>query len=161
MKRILPFLLSFLLITLAAQISLSRLAHSAESGQEGHGGDLIVADFLILGRDLSASLHQVAKAALPSENFAEEFDNVLSKARIVSAERVYLGGAEVDAINYPWENPPRVVIGRERWLDPRLARERKQLLILHELLSVLGHDDRLYQISHSLMLQVGGWEAKQ
>jgi hypothetical protein len=126
----------------------------AKDGQEGHGGDTVVAEFLLLANDIAEAFGEVEVTLLPSETFSTEFDEALRDTTVTSAENVYLGDVEVDAINFPTTGDSRIIVGRSRWLDNRINNFQRRRLVVHEYLSILGYEDFHYKLSHSLVLKI-------
>jgi hypothetical protein len=143
MKVITGFIITFLL-----------LSNSWSRGQEGHGGDIIVSEFLILATEVGESLKGLGNSILPTDTFVEQYEEALLNTKVSSADRVYLGEQEVDAINFPYEDNPKIIVARERWLDNRINNIQRKRLVLHEYLSIMGYDDQRYQLSYPIIKKI-------
>ncbi|MCB0421218.1 MAG: hypothetical protein KDD61_09485 [Bdellovibrionales bacterium] len=137
-------LLMFMISMLWVSSSLARV------GQEGHGGDIVVSEFFGLAEEILESFKELPSKDLPSEDFVALFSESLEKVEVTSLDRVKLGDTEVDAINFPDIDEPKILLGRERWLDPRITMDMRKQLIIHEFLSIMGFDDKYYRLSHRL-----------
>lgn len=144
MQRVLLFFL----------ISLLLLPWGAKAGQEGHGGDIVVSEFLIYANEVGDSLQGLLEFQLPSSDFIKEYNDAVADTKVSSEDRVYLSAVEVDAINFPSIDDPRIIINRERWLDPRLNIIQRKRLVLHEYLSIMGYDDSNYMLSYILIKSI-------
>ncbi|MBT3234787.1 MAG: hypothetical protein HN353_02440 [Bdellovibrionales bacterium] len=141
MKRI------FLLITLCWMVTSVAMG---KIGQEGHGGDIVVAEFILRAKNISQQFEKIEQEFLPDSEFALLFKEAVESTKISSAEHVYLDNVEVDAINYPDLEESMIVIGRNRWLDQRITPFARNLLVIHEYLSIIGYRDIQYALSYEL-----------
>ena len=139
-------LFAFILITILMTLSFTTWS----KGQEGHGGDMVAAEFYSLSGEVLKSLKLVPSSELPTKNFSKLFEQSLENTDIFSVDRVFVDNFEVDAINFPDADNPKIMIGRERWLDKRLTEKMKKMLIIHEFLSIMGFDDALYKLSSQI-----------
>jgi hypothetical protein len=145
----------FLLIILCVMVTSAAMG---KTGQEGHGGDIVVAEFILLAKRISQQFDDLEQELLPDSEFVLLFQEAVESTRIISAEHVYLGDVEVDAINYPDSDESRIVIGRNRWLDRRITVFSRSLLVIHEYLSIIGYDDIQYALSYQLTERIEGNE---
>lgn len=131
-------------------ISLNTLFFNTSwAGQEGHGGDMAVSIFIGIASTVNNCLQSNAPKEYPL--LVGELRFMIQKAKVYSVEKTILNGHEVDAINYPDQDNPRVLLNRARWLKPDIRTDFRAGLVLHEYLSLLGYQDDLYQISYPLV----------
>lgn len=143
--------------TLLMSLSLSAWA---KLGQEGHAGDMVVSEFVIFADEALAEFKKLNADHLPSPDFVELFEEAIEKTEVSSSEKVTLGNREVDAINFPDFESPKIIIGRNRWLDERIPYVWRRRLVIHEYLSILGFDDTRYRLSHKLTQLISAEEFK-
>lgn len=136
-------------------ISLVTFAGPVSQGQEGHGGDIAVSIFMGVAQELGDVFLKQQKEIFPGPQFTVEFHQAFLSTKIFSVEKTVLNGMEVDAINYPDIDNPRILINRTRWLDNQLSMQMRSLLVLHEYLSIMGYDDSHYLISYPLINNLG------
>lgn len=116
----------------------------AVGGNEGHGGDGYVADFIRTGRLIHEWLATHTSPVSPAE-----FLKTLESASIASTDELLkLESVEKDAINYPALG--KIVFNRTKWRDLTMERQRWQI-VLHEILGLMGHEDGKYQMSERLV----------
>lgn len=147
--------MKFLYLLFFTAITAHASPVALESGQEGHGGDIAVAQFIQQTDFLLNDLAKIEPAQLPNANFISELVAATQHTKIYSTDLpLTLNGVEVDAVNFPDMNNPRIIISRNRWLDTRVHFSWRRLLILHEYLSIIGHQDGRYEISRPLIEQL-------
>jgi hypothetical protein len=122
--------------------------HAKIDGQEGHGGDIAVSIFIGIAYKTYLCLENSPEILADYPLLLEDFKSAMQRASVFSVERTLLNGNEVDAINYPTVDSPKILISRNRWLDERLSADMRALLVFHEYLSVAGYDDSSYKISY-------------
>ena len=115
---------------------------------EGNGGDAYVQEFTTIARKVEAYL--VSRPATSPPNIdAEKFNNVINTVALSSVDDIlYLDGVPKDLINYPRDNA--IVISRPRWKS--IIDSQKYSIVTHEILGVMGVDDRKYQVSWQLLM---------
>lgn len=106
----------------------------------GGGGSSVAGEFVQWGNDLVEILRAHPIAGV--DNAALE--GAVRRARITLNER------ELDARNYPSEQPPRIDVNPLRWERLRDLRHEKLFLVFHEYLAIAAIDDSDYRISRSL-----------
>jgi hypothetical protein len=142
----------FLLFALPA---LAAPPQILESGQEGHGGDIAVAQFIEHSDKLISDLSRLPSNDLPSPLFIQEYERAARLTKISSTDSpITIDGIEVDAVNFPDVDNPRIILNRNRWLDPRPSFVWRRLLVLHEYLSIMGYRDSRYEISRPLIIKI-------
>jgi hypothetical protein len=124
---------------------------ASSAGQETHGGDAVVSDFLFIAYSAQKKCEQSKNQKELPPHFCKKFLLALDKTFILSSEKVELNQNEVDAINMPTNNPPQIVINRSRWLSPLYSDEYKENLAVHEYLSILQIDDKNYLTSRKII----------
>ncbi|MBC7430241.1 MAG: hypothetical protein H7336_16625 [Bacteriovorax sp.] len=142
------FILPIFAIIISSIIPLSALAAQSD-GQEGHGGDIAVSIFVGIAYKTAACLAESPESLKDYPLLLEDFNLAIARTSIYSVEKTVLNGNEVDAINYPTVEAPRILINRNRWLDDRLSTDMRALLVFHEYLSIAGYDDSSYKISYA------------
>ena len=144
-----PAAIAFLLIQPAAVHTQADSGFDG-GGQEGHGGDGDAADFVSVGRYLS--FHLSDEDTGPIAGFDRlQFISAIEKTEIRSSETpLSLNGHWVDAINYPAEK--RIIFYRGSW--DQFDEQRKETLVLHEYLSILGYDDTNYYYSANIIARL-------
>jgi hypothetical protein len=143
MKRLIAILFGVFAITSGSALS------SPDDGTDwGNGGDEYSKQFIELGIDILESLVQQPLPGVNNEQLMAAIQN--TKVNSV-AEELILNGHVVDAINYPFRNPPQIVLSRLSWDRlSGLQEHRRAFLVLHEYLGIMGVDDSRYQISGML-----------
>jgi hypothetical protein len=125
----------------------------AQASNEGRGGgDVLVMNFQMAGEKVCTYLKTAQNRTGISTS---DFCNAVQKVRVTSEESTYLDdGTEVDAINIPSQS--RIKLSQNR----NFGKTMKDLIQLsaHEYISVLGIDDKSYQISGPLTLKIDGTE---
>jgi hypothetical protein len=129
----------------------SGLPLAAFAGQEGHGGDMAVSLFLGIARKNFACLKENPKFWQNEPSLLDDLKRAYDQTEVISVERTVLNDVEVDAINYPSPEKPRILINRSRWLVSGIDIKYRSLLVIHEYLSIAGYDDHVYQISYDLI----------
>jgi len=136
---------TLVMIVGALAVLPSRAAHA---GQEGHGGDIAVSIFVGVAYKTPACLKDSPLNDREYPGLADDFAAAIARTSVYSVDKTVLNGNEVDAINYPDIESPRILISRSRWLDDRLTNQMRALLVFHEYLSIAGYDDSSYKISY-------------
>lgn len=123
------------------------IATPASAWRESHGGDSTVMEFRELSALISEDLNAIAISRWPKDlvDFPQAFRKVATVLDIQSAYYLAINGVQKDAINYPFKNPPRLLINQRRWAQ--LSYKQKEKLILHEMLHLAHYDDHDYQLS--------------
>lgn len=150
MKRVLLRILMITQMRLGLVIALL-LATNAYAGQEGHGGDIAASIFLGIARSTNDCLIQNKSSWLDYPLLSDELNAMFLAAKVYSVDKTTLDGQEVDAINYPDIENPKILINRNRWLTEHLENSLRATLILHEYLSLIGYNDQQYQMSYPLI----------
>jgi hypothetical protein len=112
---------------------------AAEGSSAKGGGDIAALEFIIAAREIAKNIPQSVDFDLT------KFREAVEQTRVVSIDRTYLNGFEVDAINYPTEK--RIELNRYRWLSNVGNPRQRLLLAMHEYLSLIGEPDSNYAIT--------------
>lgn len=134
------------LIVLLLTASVGQAFAYVESTDRGNGGDEISQSFVEVGYKLVESLMKDPVAGVDTEALLQ----AVKATRVFSEERLVLRGTEVDAINYPDPQSPRILVSRSRWAAMEKSSHRRVFLAFHEYLGIMGLDDSSYQISSRL-----------
>jgi len=127
-------------------LALAPLAHGAEGGTDvGRGGDTIALDFRSIANYDLALLRQNAPGLVDLNSL----ERTIAGTQLATQDHVFLGDIEKDAVNY--SSPDRIVIGSARWRELPLNDPRKDSLVLHEYVSLMGIDDSGYAVSGKLL----------
>jgi len=132
-------------------LAMFLFASNSHAGQEGHGGDIAVSLFLGIAHKSLYCLAKIPSENLPSPTWTSEYEKAILTTHIYSAEKTELNGVEVDAINFPDIDNPRIIVNRSRWLRDELSDVMRSRLIIHEYLSIMGYEDKLYELSYPLV----------
>lgn len=128
-------------------IATSLSAFAFEEGTDrGNGGDEYSKSFIEYGLDISEALGQNPIPGVDAKSLQQAVRNTF----VNSQENLVLRGNEVDAINYPNPQNPRILVSRSGWDRLASTPHRRAFLVLHEYLGILGIDDSRYQISSLL-----------
>lgn len=112
------------------------------SGVEvGSAGDNVVHEFKREGRALYDRLKNNPVPGVNAEEFREKVDG----ARLVSADRVFSGETEVQAVNFRHRSPQEIHISARQWEIVRQSAEQRSYLVLHEYLALMGIDDSAWE----------------
>ena len=112
----------------------------------GNGGDDYSIEFIGTAYEvLETLLYYPIKEVSP-----DKFLTAIRETKVNSKSRLYKGGYEVDALNYPKLNPPKIELSRSGWdrLDQKPI--RKMLLVFHEYLGIMEVADDNYQLTQKL-----------
>ena len=134
--------------------TLLTCTQTSRAGQEGHGGDMAAALFLSVTYKLNDQIVKLPMSTFPTEGFLDTLNKAIHDTTIYSEEHVYLKDVEVDAINFPDIEQPRIILNRYRWLNTSLNYEIRSHLVLHEYLSIMGFNDSRYEISSAILSKV-------
>lgn len=136
--------LAMMLPFLAVSASANAIGHD-----HGNGGDSLVMKFKMAGQKVCDHL----KASPDNKAFtAAAFCEAVAKAQVTSQDKTFLAdGTEVDAINIP----SKFVIKLSQ--DRNFSKSFRDLVHLaaHEYISVIGVDDKNYQISGPIAVRIG------
>ncbi|MGE3262398.1 MAG: hypothetical protein AB7K68_11515 [Bacteriovoracia bacterium] len=133
-----------LIMTLILALPICALAE--EGDDRGNGGDAYSQEFISTARTVVKLLQRFPIKGLDSDGISRLIDRTV----VGSKESLLLRGTEVDAINYPDANKPRIEVSRRGWDRMRHDFRRKRIIVLHEFLSIAGIDDSHYQYSELL-----------
>lgn len=117
---------------------------AATEGQWTHGGDPIIGSVHEAIAQVYLDIENLPAFLLPTENFAESFQQTYQKTEIIVKESLKWNGQDVTAINYPWAFPPKMEVSSQRWsliADDPIAQRK---IILHEFLFLMKLDDTRY-----------------
>jgi hypothetical protein len=124
-------------------------AFALASGTDvGRGGDSIALDFKSVA-NYDVSLLRQHAAELGSLVNVDQLENTIAGTQLSTQDHVFLGEVEKDAVNF--SAPNRIVVGAARWLQLPLNDARKDALVLHEFVSLMGIDDSGYAVSGKLL----------
>lgn len=153
------------MITLALMVSAIPLllvgAHSSNaalessmvaSGQEGHGGDSYAAEFTAMADFVTNELNALPvdeRGGVDVARLSVAINTTLVES--TDSPLILDGNREVEAENYP--DRKLIVLNRNSWNGMSFA--RRQLIVLHEYLSVAGFEDGNYEISAKVLLSFG------
>lgn len=152
---------TWLLLSFAALAVFSGAGHAGNgNGIDRGGGDVYVAEFREFQRTILENIKAWCKSGVLrlDEQQQTKLREVSAKVLVLSEDHVYLNEAadgvapsdEVDAVNIPSASPPKIILGRVRWDAMKDRPLDKELLVLHELLSVSLIHDRAFEESYSL-----------
>ena len=131
---------SFILI-IAFLLGNLHFASAKKLGQEGHGGDVVVGMFLGIAQATLNCMKENSGTWKEFPNLLEDLSYVFEHTQVSSrTEPVYLNGLEIDAINYPDSQVPRIIVSRGRWLADGYPNSYRAFLVLHEYLSIAGYN---------------------
>lgn len=132
---------------------------SIEGGIHGGGGDATSMEFKSFGTEIVNRLMaqnigafdlNIAYIKSTYNIKTMELKNTIEKVRVeTTTSPLFLDGVRKDAINYPAES--RVVLDINRW--NQLSEALKRQLAIHELLGIMGVDDKDYSASFALINQ--------
>ncbi len=88
------------------------------------------------------------KGSLPDGLTPELFLAAVQGTEIRTASSLVLRGANVDAVNYPTEK--LIVVDEERWNRLDAYPERKQYLVMHEYLGIMGIELDVFSVSNEI-----------
>ncbi|WP_413575812.1 PAN domain-containing protein [Bdellovibrio sp. HCB290] len=112
----------------------------------GGGGDGVVAEFTSMANVVFAALRSSPGQSAVVD--VRKISESLSSLNIVSTdEPLVVNNLNKDAKNWPVEG--RIAINRARWAA--LSNDQRQILVVHEVISANGYDDRYYNISSDLL----------
>lgn len=117
-----------------------------ESTDRGNGGDEVSQAFVDAGYELVESLMKDPVAGVDTQALLR----AVEATKVHSEEKLVLRGMEVDAINYPHPEAPRILVSRSGWARMENVSHRRMFLAFHEYLGIMGLDDSRYQISARL-----------
>ena len=134
----------------------------AQNGADRGGGDTYAAEFNSVRRQVMSNLDtwiDNGTLTLSAESLAQ-LRRLEPSVYVFSQDRVTLDEThEVDAVNLPGNNPPLIILGRQRWEAKSGMPIERELLVLHELLSVVGIQDRYFEVSYGVKLRTAAsWE---
>ncbi len=130
-------------------VSTSYAGPASWDGQEGHGGDGVVAEFRLILADVVREMRNVPANLWPSEEYIQRLSALSHEVQIESREELFLNGRPVDAINYPKNRIPLIHLSKKGWQV--LNGLGRHLLVVHETLPLLGVDDSTYGYSIPLI----------
>jgi hypothetical protein len=133
-------------IALLASFSALAEIRPEEGNERGNGGDEFSKEFVRTAYDVYESLAKDPIAGVDNRALLA----AIQRTKVNSRESLVLRGNQVDAINYPDANDPRILISRSGWLRMKNAKHRRAFLALHEYLGIMGVDDSAYQVSIQL-----------
>ncbi len=122
------------------------MAIPAQAGREtGNGGDAIAIEFKTTALQVVAAINAGQTPMFP-EVSTRLLQTAIGETKLTVKDHVFVNGAEKDAANYPAQK--LIEISRTRWLSDS---SRKQALVFHEYLGIMGVDDSNYAISSRLL----------
>ena len=132
--------LSFLIFNFAYCANVTANYDEVYADHVGNGGDDYAIDFISTGFDVAEILLLYPVKGVDTKKFLE----AIKKTKVNSKKELFLNNFEVDAINYPNENPPRIEISRSGWDRIEKDPKKKMRLVFHEYLGISKIDDSLY-----------------
>lgn len=138
--KLLTLILSCLYLTQVNAAGLDYIDGSSDSG----GGDAYALEFTLLGYQAV----EIIRDSEVKEVTPGDFLDIIAQTKVMSQERLFLNGAEVDAINTPSQKT--IQLSRIRWDDIQNQQQMKFKLVIHEYLGVLGVDDSKYQLTDKI-----------
>ncbi|MEK2690653.1 PAN domain-containing protein [Bdellovibrio sp. GT3] len=112
----------------------------------GGGGDGVVAEFTSIANVVFSALRSSPEQISVVD--VRKISESLPSLNIISTdEQLVVNNLSKDAKNWPTEK--RIAINRARWMA--LSDSQRQILVVHEVVSVNGYDDRYYNISSDLL----------
>ncbi|MDD4973476.1 MAG: hypothetical protein PHY93_03955 [Bacteriovorax sp.] len=130
--------------------------NSYAGNEKGNGGDRVTLEFKSFAKVLVENLPRLKtlrEAGIDSDALKLIVDN----AQVESTnEKLVAGGLEVDALNFPEQPPQKIIVNRDRWgaIFQEEKNQSKFALVLHEYLSLMGKNDKSYQISGPVLQEL-------
>ncbi len=141
----------FLVILASVSLIFSGQFSSAGGPDIFYGGDPVIEAFQAYQNEVIRDLQRVPFELLPTPAFLQDYRRkVFETVVTVSNTPLFKDGDEYMMLNYPYSQPPRIVISRPAWEKAVLAPEKYKKLALHETLHLLGYDDSKYTISSEI-----------
>ncbi|HLE01708.1 MAG TPA: hypothetical protein VJB59_15710 [Bdellovibrionota bacterium] len=127
--------------TYLAFLSLMSSSMAIAGSEAGNGGDSLVFEFL----NIAALNYTVLKKGLTPQVDPNAYRSVTESTNVESTfETLYdKDGMERDALNFPEQR--KIRINRVRW--NAMTQAKKEILVLHEYLGILGISDPGYDVS--------------
>jgi hypothetical protein len=142
-------IVSFLMFSATAMAGATNSNSIYDGAGDAGGGDAYSLEFSLLGHQ---AVETVRSAKIEEIN-TEDFSSAVLNSRVVSEDKLYLNGEEVDAINYPSQK--KIEMSRTRWDQLEGNRDRKLKLVIHEYLSVMGLSDANYALTEKVISSQG------
>lgn len=116
-----------------------------------YGGEPLVEAFQNYQHQVITELSAVPEALLPAPQFLPSYKSKAEKTLVrVSNAPLLKGSDEYMFLNYPYSQPPQIVISRGLLNKNPLTAEKYKKFVLHETLHLLGYDDSKYAYSTRL-----------
>lgn len=116
--------------------------------------------FKMIFDDVILALEKINPSLLPDVHFVRKLKQLRERVIVYAVPYIIFWDSvrELDAINYPSENPPKIMISTKSWI--KLNLQEKRLLVLHEILPSLGYVDFHYKYSNRLkkIIDQAGWD---
>jgi hypothetical protein len=141
--------------------------------KEGYGGDSLEIEVLRTLEGICNRARElrptILNSALEARDSRGETVDVVSglcammqqgALRIQVVEQPMVAGESKDMANFPFEKPKRLEIKRSWWLDQSIQPDKRQALILHELIPLIGLSDIDYVRSTRLLIALSAIESR-
>ncbi len=116
--------------------------------RESYGGDSTIMEFKHLAKEVAYVLND--------NSFPNDFNidlinlkDTINLSYVQCGSDLVLDGVSKDAINYPNENPQRIVLNCKKW-NSELSTSQKYRLAIHEYLPLVRIDDSTYSYSEKM-----------
>jgi hypothetical protein len=117
---------------------------------ESFGGDATLSEFQSIGLDIVATLKNNSQTILNNDDL-DLLGEAVNFATLECGKNLFVGdGVEKDAVNYPLENPKRIVLNCEKWNNSNYAFNNKVRLVAHEYIHLIYNEDRNYTVSSEI-----------
>lgn len=139
--------------------------------KEGYGGDTQaievvrqIESFCFRARSLRGAVLNSAMEAVDRNGQEVDVTSGLcqliekGELRVEMVEQPMVKGEPKDMANYPYEKPRRLEVKRAFWSDKSVVSDKREALLLHELVPLIGLDDTDYVRSTRLFVALSGLE---
>lgn len=113
-------------------------------GQETHGGDMVVEEFMYYVLNAGLSIAQLIPSELPTPHFSQEFFNKIfsfePRSKQTVSETLDGNSIDRDAVYDDSTSPPKLWVSRKNWLEYAQDPEKKLWAAVYEMHRVMGLD---------------------
>jgi hypothetical protein len=139
--------------------------------KEGYGGDTQAIDVVrqiegvcfrakrLRGSVLNSAMEAIGRNGQPVDVVAGLCKLMeQGELRVEMVDQPVVKGEPKDMANYPYEKPRRLEVKRSYWSDKTIPSDKREALLLHELIPLIGLDDVDYVRSARLLVALNGVE---